>query len=302
MKNKTLLIMAAGMGSRFGGLKQIEEIGPNKEFIIDYSIYDAIQSGFNKVVFVIKEENYEIFKNTIGRRIEKQIPVFYAFQKNDNIPTKAYRNINRTKPWGTAHAILSSKDFINENFVVINSDDIYGYDAFHKSSLFLDSIDEDAHTYSVIGYEIDNTLTENGAVKRGILKYKEDNTITDIIESSITKKQNQIIANPLNNKPSFIIQNNSLVSTNMFAFTKTIFPYLEKNLIKFLNQEKDNLDICEYQIPDVISKAIKEKYAKVLLITTNSKWMGVTYKEDKDKLVNMINEQIKEGIYPNKLF
>lgn len=301
MKNKTLLIMAAGMGSRFGGLKQIEPVGPNGEFIIDYSIYDAKKAGFNKVVFIIKEENYEIFVNTIGKRVEKQIPVYYAFQKNDNLPNGFITPKERVKPWGTAHAILSSKGLINENFAVINSDDFYGYDAYHVVSKFLDNIDENKSTYSIVGYQVGNTLTENGAVKRGVCKYNQDN-IKSIIESSIIKENNTIKAAPLDGSPSFILEANHPVSMNMFGFTKTLFPYLENKLIEFLNNNKNDFQTCEFLIPEVVSTAIKENYAKVKLLETNAKWMGVTYKEDKQKLVNTINQLIEEGVYPNKLF
>ncbi len=301
MKEKTLLIMAAGMGSRFGGLKQISPVGPNGEFIIDYSIYDAKKAGFTKVVFIIKEENYEIFKNTIGKRVEKQIPVYYVFQTLNNIPTNINYNKNRNKPWGTAHAILSAKDIINENFAVINSDDFYGYDAYCVISNFLDNIDENAHTYCVIGYEIDKTLTQNGAVKRGVLKYQNDN-IKEITEATITKENNIITATPLNGEQPFVIEKNTKVSMNMFGFTKSIFPYLEENLYEFLKENQNNLDTCEYLIPEVVSKAIKNNYAQVKLINTTSTWMGVTYKEDKNILVEMINNLIKEGLYPNKLF
>lgn len=301
MKNKTLLIMAAGMGSRFGGLKQIEPVGPNGEFIIDYSIYDAKKAGFNKVVFIIKEENYQIFKETIGKRVEQQIPVYYAFQKNDNLPNGFKNKEDRVKPWGTAHAILSAKDLIDENFAVINSDDFYGYDAYRVVSEFLDKIDEDDSTYSLVGYKVGNTLTENGAVKRGVCVYNKNN-IEDIIESSIIKNNNIITSSPLDNRHSFNLEENHPVSMNMFGFTKTIFPYLEEKLIKFLNTNQDNLSTCEFLIPEVVSDAIKEKYAIVKLLQTTAHWMGVTYKEDKEKLVAEINKLIEEGTYPNKLF
>lgn len=295
--NKTLLIMAAGMGSRYGGLKQIEGVGPNNEFIIDYSIFDAIRSGFNKVVFIIRKENYNIFKETIGKRIEKVIKVEYVFQEID---TKEYKSLSeRIKPLGTAHAILCAKEIIKEPFVIINSDDFYGCDAYKVISEFLDKKEE--HEYGIVGYKVINTLTENGSVKRGVCEIN-DNNLTRLIESSIIKKEDIIECTALSNNDIFTIKKDTLVSMNMMAFTPNIFKYIETNFKLFLEENKNDLSKCEYLIPDVLSKGIKENIFNVKVIPTNAKWVGVTYKEDKEEVVNYINKLILDGEYPSKLW
>ena len=231
MKEKTLLIMAAGMGSRFGGLKQIEPIGPNGEFIIDYSIYDAIKSGFTKVVFIIKEENFELFKDTVGKRIESKIPVEYVFQKMEFLPEGYNVPEGRVKPWGTAHAILCAKDVIHEPFLVINSDDFYGSDAFRVASEFMDEEHKsDKEEFSLIGYKVVNMLTENGSVKRGVCMM-ESNKLLGIKESKVEQKEGVIEAEPLNGEATFTVTPDTLVSMNMLGFTPDIFNYIEKHFV-----------------------------------------------------------------------
>jgi NDP-sugar pyrophosphorylase family protein len=297
-KDLTLVIMAAGMGSRFGGLKQIEPVGPNGEFIIDYSIYDAVRAGFNKVVFIIKEENFEVFKETIGKRVEKQIKVDYVFQKQTDIP-KGYDPGDRTKPWGTSHAILSSKSKVKGNFLVLNADDFYGSDAFMQASKFFN--EEHPNEYAIIGYKIKNTLTENGAVKRGVCEDK-DGYLTKLIESSVEDKDGHIVASPLDGSKSFEIKADDPVSMNMFCFRDDLFPYLEENLVKFFEKNKDDLSKCEYLIPDSVYNMVKEGLVKVRVIPTTAKWQGITYKEDKERLVNDIKSLIDKGEYPVKLW
>lgn len=300
--NKTLLILAAGMGSRFGGLKQLEPFGPNKEFIIDYSVYDAIRTGFNKIVFIIKEENYNIFRETIGKRIEDKIKVEYVFQKLDNLPKGYNVPDNRVKPWGTAHAILSAKNVINEPFAIINSDDFYGYDAFKTVSEFLDKMNKtDKEHFGLVGYKVINTLTENGSVKRGVCEIKEEKLV-NIIECSIEKKDSDIIASPLNGEKEFIINDDTRVCMNMLAFSPSIFNYIESNFEQFLINNKNDLEKCEYLIPDVLKKGIEENYCDVKVLNTTSKWAGVTYKEDKENVVNYINELINKKEYKANLW
>ncbi len=298
-KDLTLLIMAAGMGSRFGGLKQIEPFGPNGEFIIDYSIYDAIKAGFTKVVFIIKEENYDIFRETVGKRIEDKIKVEYVFQKLEDIPEGYTLPTDRVKPLGTGQAILASKNAINENFAVINSDDFYGRDAYMVVADFLKKTD--SNTYGVVGYQVKNTLTENGSVKRGVCNTK-DGYLDNIIESSIIEKNGVITASPLDGRDSFNMNSNDLVSMNMLGFTPTLYPYLEKKLVDFLEKNKSDLSSCEFLIPDVLTDAIKEDYAKVSVLSTTAKWEGVTYKEDKDGVVKAIRKLIEDGVYPENLW
>lgn len=299
MKDLTLVIMAAGMGSRFGGLKQIEPVGPNNEFIIDYSIYDAKLAGFNKVVFVIKKENYEIFKETIGKRIEDKIEVSYAFQELDNIPNNYTVPEGRVKPWGTAHAILCCKDIVKGSFAVINSDDFYGQSSYKVLADFLKNKVSENH-YAMVGYKVSNTLTENGSVKRGICE-TSNNYLTKIIESNVEKINNEIICTPLDGTKPFIVDNDKTVSMNMFGFTSDIFKYLETDFSKFLDKNISNIT-SEYLIPEVIFNMIKENKIKMEVLKTDSKWYGVTYKKDKDEVVNAINEMIQEKIYKNNLW
>ena len=297
--NKTLVILAAGMGSRFGGLKQIEPFGPNGEFIIDYSVYDAIKAGFNKIVFIIKEENYDIFRETIGSRIEDKIKVEYAFQRIEDIPEGYTLPSDRIKPLGTGQAILASKDLVDGNFAIINSDDFYGRDAYFVASKYLDSATNS--DYGLVGYKVDNTLTENGSVKRGVCKTK-DGKLTSIIESSIIKENDVITASPLDGSSSFTMNNGDLVSMNMLLFTPTIYPYLEEEFKKFFEDNKADLSKCEFLIPDVLTDAINSNYATVSVLSTTAKWEGVTYKEDKDEVVKAIHKLIEQGEYPQDLW
>ena len=300
--NKTLLIMAAGMGSRFGGLKQLEPVGPNGEIIIDYSIYDAIRNGFNKIVFIIKEENYDIFREKIGKKIEDKIQVEYVFQKLENLPVGYKVPEGRVKPWGTAHAILCAKDVINEPFVVINADDFYGNDAYHVISKFMEKENNsNKKEYAIVGYDVINTLTENGSVKRGVCKI-ENGYLTSIDESSIEMKDNVIEATSLVDEKVYIVEKSAKVSMNMMSFTPDIFEYLEKNFIDFLEESKENPLKSEYLIPTVLAKGINEGYCNVSVINTTAKWTGVTYREDKESVVNYINELVENGEYPNKLW
>ena len=301
-KDLTLVILAAGMGSRFGGLKQIEPVGPNGEFIIDYSIWDAIDAGFKKVVFVIKRENYDVFRNTIGKRIEDKVEVSYAFQELSNIPDGYKLPVDRVKPLGTAHAVLSAKDYVDGDFAIINADDFYGKDAFTTLVEFLNK-EKDAlkEHFGLVGYKIINTMTENGSVKRGLCEVK-DNYLVKLIESKIEKINDKIIATPLNGGESFEVSESNLTSMNMIGFTKNMMKYIEDNFKSFLDNNKDNLLTCEYLIPDVIFKAINEDKADVSVLKTNAKWYGVTYKEDKESVVSAIKEMVDKGIYKDNLW
>lgn len=293
-----LFIMAAGMGSRFGGLKQIEPIHKNGEFIIDYSIYDAIRYGFDKVIFIIKKENYEIFKSTIGNRISDKIKIEYVFQSNDNVPFEVPSE--RVKPLGTAHAILCCKDTVKDNFLVINSDDFYGRDAFRVASEYLKS-EHKSNEFGMVGYIVSNTLTENGSVKRGVCELK-DGYITNLVESSVEKVNDKIIACPLDGRDSFEVNDDTLVSMNMFMFTPKIFELLESDFLEFYKNNVNNLLKCEYLIPEVVCNNIKKDKITFKAFKTTSKWMGVTYKEDKEVVVEGINSLVESGEYPDKLW
>lgn len=290
-----LVIMAAGMGSRFGGLKQVEAIDENGNFIIDYSIFDAKKVGFNKVVFIIKEENYELFRNTIGKRIEDKIAVDYVFQKGLSLLP------SRIKPWGTAHAIMSCKDIVKENFAIINADDFYGFDAFKTASDYLKNLDKNSTHFALVGYQAINTITENGATKRGVCKL-ENNFLTEIVESSLELKENKIYATPLDSNKTAIIAPETVVSMNMFCFTPKIFDFLIENFPNFLEKNKNNLEKCEYLIPEVVDNLIKENKADVKVLSTSAVWHGVTYKEDKPKVVAEIKKLVNNNNYPNNLW
>lgn len=302
-KDITLVILAAGMGSRFGGLKQIAPLGPNKEFIIDYSVYDAIKAGFTKIVFLIKEENYELFKKTIGSRVEPYIKVEYCFQKNDNVPVEYELPADRVKPLGTAHAILCCKESVHEPFMMINADDFYGRDAFMKGAKFLKNVNnEKPYQYGMVAYLVKNTITENGSVKRGVCKIK-DNFLAEITESSVERVDNNtIMATPLSGAKPFIVAEDDTVSMNMLLFTPSIFNYIEENFSVFLDNNKDNLDKCEYLIPDILFQAIEENFATCEILKTTSTWYGVTYKEDADSVKSALAKMVEDGEYANNLW
>lgn len=291
----TLVIMAAGMGSRYGGLKQIESVGPNGEFIIDYSIYDAIQAGFTKVIFIIKEENYEIFKSTVGKRIKNHIEVEYVFQNNDNVSISIPKD--RTKPLGTAHAVLCCKNVINENFAIINADDFYGRDAYFKISNFIKNNKID-NEFAVIGYNILETITDNGSVKRGICNIK-NNYLVSLDESIISRDGDKLFAKTLLGNNEIHVDKNTIISMNMFGFTPKIFDLLEDGFKDFLN----NVDATnEYLVPIEINKYIKKKLINVSVINTTSIWYGITYKDDLNLIRGEINRLINDGVYPKNLW
>lgn len=296
----TLVIMAAGMGSRFGGLKQIEPIDEYGNFIIDYSIYDAIKVGFTKVVFIIKKENYDIFRETVGARVEKYIDVEYVFQELDVLPDGYSVPLNRVKPWGTGHAILCCKDAVKENFAIINSDDFYGRNAYQVIANFLKNNKDDSK-YAMAGYMVKNTLTENGAVKRGVCQAK-DGFLTKLVESSIERKGDKLIATPLEGGDEFQVQENDLVSMNMFGFTPKLFDYLVAGFPKFLDSHKDDIEKCEYLIPSIVFEQIRNDEVSVEVLKTDAVWQGITYREDKDKVVKEIKSLVDAGIYPQGLW
>lgn len=297
--SKTLVILAAGMGSRFGGMKQIEPVGPNGEFIIDYSIYSAIKYGFTKVVFVIKEENLNIFKSTIGSRIEKNIEVCYAFQKIEDIPDSFKVPEERVKPWGTAHALYAAREYIDGKFGVINADDFYGDEAFKELGEYLDTHDNDV----IIGYEIGKTLSSNGAVKRGVI-FHMDGEVSEIVESSckLDKTDNTVECTPLDpNREMFYVRPDQPVSMLINGFTKGFIDYIGSVMKSDFESHKDDLLNYEMLLPEIMTREINDG-AKVEVISTKSTWIGMTYKSDCEALKEYINKQIEDGIYPRNLW
>ena len=299
-KEKTLLIMAAGMGSRFGGLKQIEPMGPHGEFLIDYAIFDAVIAGFTKVVFVIKEENYKTFKETIGKRVEPHIKTEYAFQDTSFIPKKYLTYLKqRTKPLGTAYAILCAKDKITGPFAVINADDFYGRDAYLKAYDYLDHIIY--NHYGIVGYKVANTLTTNGVVKRGVCEVN-NNQLLKITESKVSLKHHKIIAQPLTSEKVIEIDKDTIVSMNLLLFTPDIFSILEEELNFFLVKNQLDLNTVEYQIPDILDMCLRRNIKTIDIIETDATWYGVTYKEDKDEVKKALTNLTMMGVYPQMLW
>ena len=292
----TLVIMAAGMGSRFGGLKQLEPVGPNGEFIIDYSIYDAIRCGFDKVVFIIKKENLEIFRETIGKRVEDKINVEYVFQTNENTPIAIPKE--RVKPLGTSHAIYSARGVINENFATINADDFYGRDAYVKAAEFLRNCND--FEYAIIAYELGKTLTVNGSVKRGVI-FEKDGVLESLKESSCTKDNEEALCKPLDGSSEFRVPLNYPVSMNLFCLTPNVIRYIKDNMVKDF-KNADDLNTYEYLLPNSVMDSAKENGIPVRVIKTSSNYLGMTYKEDLELLKEGIQEEINKGIYDSKLW
>ena len=284
----TLVVMAAGMGSRFGGLKQVEPIGPKGEALLDFSAYDAKKAGFTKVVFIIKHEIEKEFKELVGKRIEKIIDVEYAFQEIDKLPDGYKAPVDRTKPWGTGHAIYCCRDIVKTPFAVINADDYYGKSAFQK---IYNHLKEEKNDYCMVGFRLANTLTENGSVSRGVCeivdgKLKAVTERTKIVDCKYTEDDvNWITLSP-----------DTVVSMNMWGFTPDIFKYIERDLITFLN-EKIDVPKAEFYLPSVASNVINNNEKDVTVLVAEDKWYGVTYKEDKDDVVKAIAEKIKAGEY-----
>lgn len=295
----TLVIMAAGIGSRFGGgIKQLAPVGPNGEIIMDYSIYDAIAAGFNKVVFIIRRDLEKDFKEIIGNRIEKLVKVEYAFQEKENLPGGFVTPEERTKPWGTGHAILSCKGIVKEPFLVINADDYYGKEAFVKIHDYLvsDEAKNDPYAFCMAGFILKNTLSDNGGVTRGVCKVNADNVLVDVTETGDIEKDGTGAKTPTGP-----IDANSYVSMNMWGLSPKFIDGLEERFIEFLSNVKEGDYKCEFLLPSIIDNMIKEGKASVKVLPTNDKWFGVTYKEDAPVVIASIKKLIDDGIYPNKL-
>lgn len=286
--NATLVVMAAGMGSRFGGLKQVEPIGPKGEALLDFSVYDAKKAGFNKVVFVIKHEIEEEFKSLVGSRIEKQIAVEYVFQETDMLPDGYTCPTERTKPWGTGHAIYCCRNTVKEPFAVINADDYYGHAAFAQ---IYDQLKTDSESYCMVGFRLANTLTENGTVSRGVCTI-EDGRLKSIVER--TKIADCRYTEDDVNWTE--LPADTVVSMNMWGFQPDIFKYLEHDLCEFLD-EKLTTPKAEFYLPSVVSGLIGSGEKQVKVLVAEDKWYGVTYKEDKEAVVAAILQKISAGEY-----
>ncbi len=306
MKDTTLVIMAAGIGSRYGGgIKQLAEVGPNGEIIMDYSIHDALEAGFNKIVFIIRKDLEKDFREIIGNRIEKIAHVEYAFQEVDSLPEGYTVPEGRKKPWGTGQAVLTVKDLVHEPFLVINADDYYGREGFFKIHDYMVNemdVDGDPYEMCMAGFILENTLSDNGTVARGVCEVNADGTLKAVTETyDIERKGNGVFGNDVNGNP-VLVQADQYVSMNMWGLSPKFLDALEAGFPKFLDGVGDNGVKAEYLLPAVIDSEIKSGHASVRVLETKDKWFGVTYKEDKEIVVNSIRSLIATGVYKEKLY
>ncbi len=303
--NKTLVILAAGMGSRYGGLKQIDPVGPDNSIIIDYSIYDAVKNGFNKVVFIIKEENEEIFREVIGDKVSKYVQVEYVFQSTDKLPEGFECPADRIKPWGTAHAIYCCKGVVNEPFMVINSDDFYGRGASESISKWIDGTDfsGDKYKFAMAGYYLKNTLTDNGTVSRGVCDVDDNGQLVDVIERTKIMRVNGKICYTEDEQSWTELPEDVLCSMNCWCFPAEFIDEIEKYFIEFLkNEVPANPLKSEFFLPFLVRDLLSEKKCTVDVLETKDKWFGVTYKEDKPDVVKSVQALVDAGVYPEKLW
>ncbi len=294
----TAIILAAGLGSRYGGLKQLDPVGPNGEFIIDYSVYDCIRAGFDRIIFIIKEENLEVFEETIGSRIKGDVKIEYAFQNSEDLPDGFSCPTERVKPWGTAHALRSCRNLVDEKFVIFNADDFYGRETFENMYKSLENVD--AKTFSMPGYTLVNTLSDNGHVARGVC-VTENNMIKKIREIKQIMRIDGIVKYEENGQ-WIEIDENSPVSMNFWGFTPDIFNYIDEAFLEFLRNPEVDILKDEFYIPAVIDKGIGDSVFNCKVINTNAKWMGVTYRDDKPAFEEFLNKKIAAGEYPSNLW
>ena len=296
----TLVILAAGLGSRYGGLKQMDQFGPSGETILEYSIYDAIRAGFGKVVFVIRESMEDDLRNTIIRKIEDQIEVVCAFQKLDDLPEGFTVPENREKPWGTAHAILAARTVVNEPFVVINADDFYGFDSYKVAVGYFASTNPDEDECAMVGFELQNTVTEHGSVSRGICTIDNNSFLIDVVErTKIYKNGSSIFYQE--DEQEYTLTGNELVSMNFWAFQASAMKKLEDDFIAFL-KEKVSVPKSEFYIPWAVNNWISSGQLKTKVLSGKSKWFGVTYQEDGVMVKNSLSQLIEKGNYPTNLW
>lgn len=297
----TLFVLAAGMGSRYGGLKQLDGLGPNGETIMDYSIFDAIRGGFGKLVFVIRKSFEKDFREKIVSKYENHIPVEVVFQDLNDLPAGFTCPEGRQKPWGTNHAVLMGKDVIKEPFAVINADDFYGRDSFAVIGKWLSGMEGKKNEYCMVGYRVGNTLSESGAVARGVCETNAEGYLTGVVERTAIERIDGDIQFIDENGKKVVLEENTPVSMNMWGFTPDYFQYSEDYFVEFLKQNIGNLK-CEYFIPLLVNDLITKGVATVKVLDTTSKWFGVTYSADRQSVVDKIQALVDAGEYPNKLF
>ena len=296
----TLVVLAAGMGSRYGGLKQLDTFTESGATIIDFSIYDALDAGFEQIVFIIRRPFEKEFKALFSKKLEGRAQVDYVFQEIDDVPEK-YQNLERTKPWGTAHALLMAKDVLKDNFAVINADDFYGKEAFSLMADTLRKTDRESYHFTMIAYSLKNTVSEHGFVSRGECQVNDSGFLTDVIERvHIAKVDGQLLRKDEDGK-LVPIDENTVVSMNFWGFTLKYFEFADELFDKFLEKNKENIK-AEFYIPLVVSETLKSGKSTVEVLKSNAKWFGVTYKEDKAMVSKGIDRLLKKNIYPSKLW
>jgi dTDP-glucose pyrophosphorylase len=298
----TLLILAAGIGSRYGSLKQLDQIGPSGETIVDYSIYDAIRAGFGKVVFVIKENIAAEFREVFDKKLNGQIEVDYAFQEIDKVPEGIVYSKERQKPWGTGHAVLMAADKINEPFAVINADDFYGRSSYQAlADYYKAEVALKGNIYCMVGYELGKTLSEHGTVSRGVCKADGCGFLQEVTERTKIQRDAKGIAYLGEEGESFYLDERTTVSMNFWGFTPSFFNYLEKGFSEFIRSNADSPK-AEFYIPTVINSMIRQKEAMVKILGSRDQWFGMTYREDREMVVSKISGLIKDGVYPASLW
>ena len=300
----TLLLLAAGMGSRYGGLKQLDGLGPNGETIMDYSIYDAIKAGFGKIVFVIRKDFEDDFRQKVLSKYEGHIPAEVCFQAMDKLPEGFTLPEGRQKPWGTNHAVMMAKGLIHEPFCVINCDDFYNRDAYMVMGKFLSELPEGSkNRYSMVGFRVGNTLSENGTVARGICSKDNEGHLTEVVERTEIMRVDGKVCYKDEEGKWVAVEDNTPVSMNMWGFTPDYFEYSDEYFKEFLSDAKNMENLkAEFFIPLMVNKLIHEGTATVKVLDTTSKWFGVTYAADRQATVDRIQKLIEEGVYPNRLF
>lgn len=296
----TLVILAAGMGSRYGGLKQLDTFTQEGATIIDFSIYDAIEAGFGKFVFIIRKSFEKEFKELIESKLRGKVELVYVFQEIDSVP-ELYINPKRTKPWGTGHAFLMLKNIVKENFAIINADDFYGKKAFAKMSQYLMNTDSASYNFNTMAYYLENTVSDYGYVSRGECKIDENSYLTSVTERTHIEKVNNEIFYKNNNNDLVRINGKTIVSMNFWGFTPKCFDFGGDLFLKFLEENKSNIK-AEFYIPSVVNEILKSEKTTVKVLKSNSKWFGVTYKEDKKNVQHEIQKLINANIYPSKLW
>jgi choline kinase len=300
MEKPTLVILAAGMGSRYGGLKQIDAFTPQGDTIIDFSLYDALQAGFGKFVFIIRKSFEKEFKEIFNKKLEGKAEVAYVYQELENVPEK-YINPERTKPWGTGHALLMAKDAVNENFAIINADDFYGKEAFEVMAKSLMKKDKETYEFNTIAYLLKNTVSDHGFVSRGECDVNENGFLTGVTERTHIEKIDGKLMRKEDNGEFVEIDENTVVSMNFWGFTPNCFEFGSQLFEQFLEETKSDLK-SEFYLPSIVNEILKSGKASVEVLKSDAKWFGVTYKEDKEMVQKAIGELKKQNVYPGNLW